>query len=154
MKRGRRSGMTLIEVLVTLGILGVMATMVVLGFGASGRPMTTQAEANGLAERLGFAADEVLITRRPIALAWDSRGYGFLRQGSGGNWVPDSLAPLGKRHDLPRGLTLTADAPPLIVITDAGAPAFEMSLTDAGRTLTVAFDGLNATASSPAVRPS
>ena len=153
MKRGRRSGMTLIEVLVTLGVLGVMATMVVLGLGSSGRPMTAQAEANGLAERLGFAADEVLVTRRPIALAWDSRGYVFMTRGSGGNWIADSHPALGKRHDLPRGLALTADAPPLIVLTDAGAPSFEMSLNDAGRTLTVAFDGLNATASSPTVRP-
>lgn len=144
--------MTLIEVLVTLGVLGVMATMVVLGLGASGRPMTAQTEANGLAERLGFAADEVLVTRRPIALAWDSRGYAFMTQGPGGTWVPDSHALLGKRHDLPRGLILTAEAPPLIVMTDAGTPSFEMSLTDAGRTLTVAFDGLNAAASSPAER--
>ena len=153
MTRGRRTGMTLIEVLVVLAVMGVMATMVVLGPGASGRPMTAQAEANGLAERLGFAADEVLVTRRPIALAWDSRGYGFLTQGAGGNWVPDSHALLGKRHDLPGGLTLTADAPPLIVLTDAGAPSFEMSLSDAGRTLTVVFDGLNATASRPGERP-
>lgn len=153
MKRGRRSGMTLIEVLVTLGVLGVMATMVVLGLGSSGQPMTAQAEANGLAERLGFAADEVLVTRRPIALAWDSRGYAFMTRDSGGDWIADSHPALGKRHDLPRGLALTADAPPLIVMTDAGAPSFEMSLQDAGRTLTVAFDGLNATASSPTVRP-
>lgn len=153
MKWARRSGMTLIEVLVTLGVIGVMATVVVLGLGAAGRPMTAQAEANGLAERLGFAADEVLVTRRPIALAWDSRGYAFLTRSSGGNWMPDRHALLGKRHDLPGGLTLTADAPPLIVMTDAGAPSFEMSLTDGGRTLTVAFDGLNATASSTVARP-
>lgn len=153
MDRGRRAGMTLIEVLVTLGVVGVMATMVILGLGVSDRGLTAQIEANRLAERLGFAADEVMVTRRPIALAWDSRGYGFVTRGSGGNWTPDSHALLGQRRDLPRGLTLSADAPALIDMTDASATSFEMSLTDAKRSLTVAFDGLNATTFTEEGRP-
>ena len=153
MDRGRRTGMTLIEVLVTLGIMGVLATMVILGLGVSDRGLTAQTEANRLAERLGFAADEAMVTRRPIALAWDSRGYGFVTRGPGGNWTPDSHALLGQRRDLPHGLTLTATAPALIDMTDASGTSFEMSLTDARRSLTVAFDGLNATTSIDQGRP-
>jgi general secretion pathway protein H len=153
MKRGHRVGMTLIEVLVTLAIVAVMASMVVLGIGGSDRGLTVQTEANRLAERIGLAADEAMVTRRPLALAWDSLGYQFVTRGAGGSWVPDTHALLGPRRDLPRGLTLTADAPALIDMTDASLVAFDMSVTDARRSSTVAFDGLNATTSSGEARP-
>jgi general secretion pathway protein H len=153
MKRGHRVGMTLIEVLVTLAIVAVMASMVVLGVGGSDRGLTVQTEANRLAERIGLAADEAMVTRRPLALAWDSLGYQFVTRGAGGSWVPDTHELLGPRRDLPRGLTLTAAAPALIDLTDASLVAFDMSVTDARRSSTVAFDGLNATTSSGEVRP-
>ena len=153
MNRGHRVGMTLIEVLVTLAIIAVMATMVVLGIGGSDRGLTVQTEAYRLAERIGLAADEAMVTRRPIALAWDSHGYQFVTRNAGGSWTPDTHALLGPRRDLPHGLTLTAAAPALIDMTDASLMAFEMSLTDATRSSTVVFDGLNATASSGEARP-
>jgi general secretion pathway protein H len=153
MNRGHRVGMTLIEVLVTLAIIAVMATMVVLGIGGSDRGLTVQTEANRLAERLSLAADEAMVTRRPIALAWDPGGYQFVTRGTDGNWMQDSNALLGPRRDLPRGLTLVAATPALIDMTDASLMAFEMSLTDATRTSTVAFDGLTATTSSAEARP-
>jgi general secretion pathway protein H len=153
MKRGHRVGMTLIEVLVTLAIVAVMASMVVLGIGGSDRGLTVQTEANRLAERIGLAADEAMVTRRPLALSWDSLGYQFVTRGAGGSWVPDTHELLGARRDLPRGLTLTAAAPALIDLTDASLVAFDMSVTDAKRSSTVAFDGLNATASFGEDRP-
>ena len=153
MKRGHRVGMTLIEVLVTLAIVAVMASMVVLGIGGSDRGLTVQTEANRLAERIGLAADEAMVTRRPLALAWDSLGYQFVTRGAGGSWVPDTHELLGPRRDLPRGLTLTAAAPALIDMTDASLVAFDISVTDARRSSTVAFDGLNATTSSGEARP-
>lgn len=153
MNRGHRLGMTLIEVLVTLTIVAVMATMVILGIGGSDRGLTVQTEANRLAERLSLAADEAMVTRRPIALSWDSRGYQFVTRGAGGDWMPDPHALLGLRRDLPRGLTLAAATPALIDMTDASLMAFEMSLTDATRASTIAFDGLNATTSSAEARP-
>lgn len=153
MKRGHRLGMTLIEVLVTIAIVAVMATMVVLGIGGSDRGLTVQTEANRLAERIGLAADEAMVTRRPLALAWDSLGYQFVTRGAGGSWVPDTHDLLGLRRDLPRGLTLTAAAPGLIDMTDASMVAFDMSVTDATRSSTVVFNGLYATAASGEVRP-
>lgn len=150
---GRRSGMTLIEVLVTLAIMGVLATMVILGLGVSDRGLTVQTEANRLTERLGLAADEAMVTRRPIALAWDARGYGFVTRGPGGDWGADSHALLGQRRELPQALTLTSTAPALIDLTDASGTTFEMSVTDARQSLTVAFDGLNATTSIDQGRP-
>jgi len=153
MKRGHRLGMTLIEVLVTLAIVAVMASMVVLGIGGSDRGLTVQTEANRLAERIGLAADEAMVTRRPLALAWDSLGYQFVTRGAGGSWVQDTHVLLGPRRDLPRGLTLTAAAPALIDMTDASLVAFDMSVTDERGSSIVAFDGLNATASSGEARP-
>lgn len=152
MTRGHRVGMTLIEVLVTLAIVSVMATMVVLGIGGPDRGLTVQTEANKLAERIGLAADEAMVTRRPIALVWDSRGYQFVTPAADGSWMPDTHPLLGQRHDLPRSLTLTAAEPALIDMTDASLIAFEMSLTDASGSSTVVFDGLNVSTSSGAPR--
>jgi hypothetical protein len=58
----------------------------------------------------------------------------------------------GQRHDLPRSLTLTAAEPALIDMTDGSLIAFELSLTDASRSATVFFDGLNVSTSSGAAR--
>ncbi len=146
MARVRRAGMTLVEVLVTLAIVGVMATMVVLGLGESGRDLTVATEANRLKDRLGFAVDEGLVTRRHIALAWDERGYRFLTQGPDGGWTPDIHALLADRHDLPRGMVLDGDAPALIVLSDGATRPFEMSMRSGVRSWHIRFDGLTATA--------
>ena len=152
MTRGHRVGMTLIEVLVTLAIVAVMTTIVVLGIGGPDRGLTVQTEANKLAERISLAADEVMVTRRRIALVWDSRGYQFVTPAADGSWMPDTHELLGQRHDLPRSLSLTAASPALIDMTDASLIAFELSLTDASRSATVVFDGLNVSTSSGAAR--
>lgn len=145
MTRGHRAGMTLIEVLVTLGIVGVMATLVILGLGVSGGGLTVQTEANRLADRVGFAADEVMVTRRPLALVWDAQGYAFVRPASDGSWVPDDHALLGERHDLPGGLTLASDAPSLILLDPETTTPFQLTLGDARHSSAIMFDGLTAT---------
>lgn len=145
MTTGRRAGMTLIEVLVTLGIVGVMATMVILGLGVSGGGLTVQTEANRLADRVGFAADEVMVTRRPLALVWDAQGYAFVTSASDGTWAPDRHALLGERHDLPGGLTLTSNAPSLILLGAETATPFRLTLGDAEHSSVIRFDGLTAT---------
>lgn len=146
MARPLRIGMTLVEVLVTLAIVGVMATMVLLGLGASGAELTVATEANRLKDRLGFAVDEGLVTRRPIALSWDERGYRFVTQGPDGRWTPDSHALLADRHDLPRGMVLEGDAPALVLLSDGAARPFGMSIRGGDRAWRIRFDGLTATA--------
>ena len=146
MTRQRRRGMTLIEVLVTLGIVGIMSTLVVLGLGVTDRGLDTESEANRLAESLRAAVDETLVTRRPMAMAWDETGYGFVGQNASGGWADQTSERLDVRHDLPRGVTLTSDAPALIVLGgDTQAVPVRMSMNAGERSWQVAFDGLSVT---------
>ena len=69
--------MTLVEILVVLAIVGVMAAVVTLGVGAADRGMGVETEANRLADRLRLAADDVMVTRRPLSLSFDGEGYVF-----------------------------------------------------------------------------
>ena len=70
----RRQGMTLIEMLVVLVIVGVSAGLLVLGGGGL-RETTAQTEANRLADRLRLAADEALIDGRPMQLRLAPSSY-------------------------------------------------------------------------------
>ena len=69
--------MTLVEMLVVLAVVGVSAGVVVLGLGSLRRGDGAQAEANRLADRLKLAADEVLVSGRPMAIAWTPGAYRF-----------------------------------------------------------------------------
>ena len=94
-RRHGEAGVSLVEVLVVLAIIGVMAGVGVLGLGAADRGARAEAEARRLADRLQLAADEVLVTGTPHALVWDAEGYRFLawdRIGSSLDRRPAALA--------------------------------------------------------------
>lgn len=138
--RGSRWGMTLVEMLVVLAIVGVSAGMVVLVVG--GRDdAAAQTEANRFADRLRLASDEALIAGRPVLLAMNARGYAF-RTGSAGP------AEWAERHDLPRSVRLSAPMAELLIDPDGDAAPAVMTLRDRDRIWTVTFDGLNAAVSS------
>jgi general secretion pathway protein H len=141
----RREGMTLVEILVVLAIVGVMAGVVTLGVGLSDRGMGVESEANRLADRLRLAADDVLVTRRPLALTFDGEGYGFVRPEGQAAGVVDALA---ERHALPAGVTLIGldTASPLMIDPDGGQPVAAFGLARGDQRWRVEFDGLNAVA--------
>lgn len=141
--RDRRAGMTLVEVLVVLAIVGVSAGVVVLAAGTGDRQLSVESEANRLADRLRLAADEVLVTRRPLVLTWDAGGYRFT-PGRASD-VPGEA--LRDRHDLPAGIRLTAagTASPTAVDPDGAEPVAVFILAGDGQVRRVSFDGLNAT---------
>ena len=146
----QEAGLTLVEVMIVLAIIGVTGGVAVLGLGSGDRGMRVEAEAGRLAARLRLAADEAMITQQPIALSWDERGYGFVTPEPGSrDWRPSPVAALGERHTLPAGLSLSgerAGEPMLVGADGAGAP---IRLAVAGRNATwnVTFDGLNVDAS-------
>lgn len=141
--RTRRQGMTLVEILVVLVIVGVMAGVVTLGVGLGDRGMGVETEANRLADRLRLAADDVLVTRRPLALAFDGEGYGFVRGEGQAAGLVDALA---ERHRLPDGVRMVGlgVASPLAIDPDGAAPIATFGLAKGERRWRVAFDGLNA----------
>jgi type II secretion system protein H len=71
----RDSGYTLIEALVTLGIVGLLASVVVLAAPSPDRRVFEFAKT--LAARLSHAGEESVITNRPIAFYANANGYGF-----------------------------------------------------------------------------
>ena len=140
------AGLTLVEMMIVLAVIGVITGVAVLGLGGGDRSMSVEAEAGRLAARLRLAADEAMVTQQPIALNWDERGYGFVTAQAGSRgWRPWPVAVLGERHTLPSGLSLRgeqAGEPMLIGGDGAGAP---IRLVVAGRSAAwnVTFDGLN-----------
>lgn len=141
--RDPRAGMTLIEVLVVLAIVGVSAGVVVLAAGSGGRQVSVESEANRLADRLRLAADEVLVTRRPLSLTWEAGGYQFT-SGQDANIPGEALR---DRHVLPAGVRLSAAgaASPTALDPDGAEPVAVFVLAGDGQVRRVMFDGLNAT---------
>ncbi|WP_404712120.1 GspH/FimT family pseudopilin [Sphingomonas sp. MMS24-J13] len=141
----RESGLTLVEMLVVLAIVGVMAGTVVLSAGAgSGRG--AEVEARRLAARLELAADETMVTGRPVAFVGGRSGYRFLVR-QAGRWR-DETAPALEPYTLPSGLTLEgAGAAPVVIGADGGGSPLDLRLVPArGTGWAIAFDGVAASA--------
>ena len=126
--------MTLIEMLVVLAIVGVSASLLVLGGGGL-RETAAQTEANRLADRLRLAADEALIEGRPVSLRLAPSGYEF---------VGGKADALRGRHALPTGVVLSAREAEVSVDPDGAAPPSRFTVTDRGQAWAVNFDGLGA----------
>jgi general secretion pathway protein H len=141
---GRRKGLTLVEVLVVLAIVGVIAAMVTLSVRSQGDE--ARIEANRFADRLRLAADEALIAGRPVTLTMDPAGYAFSAAGA-------ADATWGQRHDLPRGVRLWAPLARLEIDPDGAEPPTVMTMRDRTRTWSVTFDGLTAAVAPAAGQP-
>ena len=130
-------GLTLVEMLVVLAIIGIASGAVVLGLGVATRGANVAAEANRLASGLTLASDDVLVAEQPTAFRWTPGGYAFP-----GAARVDALAP----HTLPRGITLAMQPEAGSVPIDADAGAIEAHLASGSEHWTVRYDGLTATA--------
>lgn len=130
------AGMTLVEIVVALAIVGVMAGITVLSVGAADRGAGAETEARRLAARIALAADRALIDGKAINLVWDERGYRF-----------DEA---GVRHDLASGLMLAGPTPAgaIAIRDDSDSDPASFRLEGGGATWRVDFDGLNALATS------
>ena len=144
--RGGRAGMTLVEILVVLAIVGVMAGVVVLGVGLGDRGMGVESEANRLADRLRLAADDVLVTRRPLLLVFDAEGYQFVRGDGAATGPADAVEPLRERHVLPAGVRMggAGVSSPMTIDPDGAAPVAAFAFARGDQGWRVTFDGLNA----------
>lgn len=140
--------MTLVEMIVVLAIIGVSVGAVVLSLGAFDRDTGVQSEANRLADRLRLAADEVLVSNRPISVQWGTRGYGFVGAGLGEALVEQHALSDGVRLSGPEGRSVAAIDP------DGAEPPLTFVLAKNGKAWSVTFDGLNAQAAAMTEVPS
>ncbi len=132
MTRHGQSGVTLIEMMIVLAVIGVATGAATLGLGALARDDAVEQQARRMATVIGLAVDDALISGQTRMLTWDAQGY---RVGDGAAQVlvqPVTLARADGRAD---AVALSADAT---------TPATEFVLQDGNTIWRVAFDGLSA----------
>ncbi len=88
--RARRAGFTLVEMMVTVAVIGLAATAVVLA--APDPTPRLLVEAERLAARLVRAREEAILTNRPVAVDIGAEGYGFRVRAEDG-WTPLTEGP-------------------------------------------------------------
>lgn len=132
----REAGMTLVEIVVALALVGVMAGIAVLSVGAADRGVGSETEARRLAARIALAADRALIEGQTLNLIWDEQGY--------------SLDESGTRHALASGIKLAGPTPAgaIAINADSGVALASFTFQGGGAAWRVDFDGLNASATS------
>jgi general secretion pathway protein H len=138
MKARRRSGeagVTLVEILVVLSIIAITsgAVMLRLGLGRSDDTLTSTAQTMALAVTQG--SDQALSSGQDRVLMIADQAYALQPANTDPVWTA-----------LP-GLTLTrADAAtdPLRLAADGTSAPFALVLAQAGRSVTITFDGLTA----------
>lgn len=80
-----RGGFTLVELMMTMTIIGLAASAVVLSIPDPRQPIG--AEAERFAARLVRAREEAILTNRPVAVTADAAGYAF-SSFDGATWTP------------------------------------------------------------------
>ncbi len=131
-RRAGQAGVTLIEMMIVLVVIGVATGAATLGLGALGRNDAAEQEARRLATAIGLAVDDALISGASRAVIWDAQGY---RIGD------------ADRHLLADGITLArADGTDagLALSAEATNPAVDFVLQGDAALWRVSFDGLSA----------
>jgi general secretion pathway protein H len=138
-------GMTLIEMLIVLAIIGVAAGAVSLGIGSATRAPNVETEARRLATMLQAAGDDAMFGDRMVAFTVERHGYGFATYTEEG-LVPRTDEALGF-HRLPGGIVMTLDRnPPVVLGIDGTGPPMTATIESGDRVWIVTYDGLTATA--------
>lgn len=145
--RHSEAGVTLLEILIVLVIVGVMAGMVSIAAGVGGSKNALSRASDLMASRLTLVAERAALTGEDAAIAWDTDGYRFL-QYRDGTWAPYRMLSmeaderLGTVH-----LDGAASPASAIISADLGAsdsrPLRWVMESGADR-VDVVFDGLSA----------
>lgn len=145
-RRDAAAGITLVEMLVVLAVIGVAAGATMLGVNAADRGRRAEAEAVRLARQLTLAVDEALATGVTQALFWDARGYAFQRR-DGAEWRSAAPPVLAGRHQLRAPVVMSGDSgDPVHITPGSNGPVVVLRMTGGGGPWQVRFDGFSATA--------
>ncbi|MFN3930941.1 MAG: GspH/FimT family pseudopilin [Brevundimonas sp.] len=137
-RRLGRAGFTLVELLMTVAIIGLAAGAVVLAV-PDPRPSVAQ-DAERFAARLSRAREEAVLTNRPVAVEATTAGYGF-SVFDGAEWSPLSDGPFG-REPWSKGVSVSPTEPVRVVIDPTGvAEPASLTLSRDGRAARIEIDG-------------
>jgi len=136
------SGVTLVEILVSLSIVGAVASLAMLSIRPEGGGRSVEMEARKLAGLVDLAANEALTTGGRIVFEWDETGYAFAGVDAPG---------LTGRRDIAGGIALAGtgtaeDDAREHAIGGAFGDAFTLILGEGGARWRVEFDGVSARA--------
>ena len=146
LRRPSEVGLTLIEMLIVLAIIGVAAGATTLGIGAATRAPSVETEAKRLATRLQAAADDAMLGDRTIAFTAEKHGYGFATIGADGKTAARTDDALGF-HRLPGGITMTLSTrPPVVLGVDGSGKPMSATIESGSQRWLVTYDGMTATA--------
>lgn len=151
------AGVTLVEILVVLALIGTVAGAVGLGLGSVAAGTGARDEALLLAARMRRASEEALLTGQAVALVWSDRDYRFEALGSEG-WGPHPVPLLSAAKPLDGAIRflgerergnfavaatlIPADGAPLTLLIGAGRG-------DLSQAVAVTWDGATAVLSEP-----
>ncbi|MDF1727657.1 MAG: prepilin-type N-terminal cleavage/methylation domain-containing protein [Sulfitobacter sp.] len=105
-ERAGDSGVTLIETLIVLVLIGVAAGIVTLSLPSGAPPREIAQEAALLSARINLAAEQSLIAARPYRMNWATDGYNF-EVWDGEDWGQEGENEV--RHELADGILLTEE---------------------------------------------
>ncbi len=153
MTERRDAGLTLIEMLVVLAIVGITAGAAMLGIAGADRSRRAETEAVRLAREIDLAVDEALVTQAPLALLWDAHGYRFVAwDAKAAAWGPAS-GRLAEHHDLGTALSLerrdtalSAGRAAAVIAPGGTSDAATFEIRGSGTPWRIAFDGFGAEA--------
>lgn len=134
--KARRAGFTLVELLMTVAIIGLAAGAVVLT-APDPRPSVAE-DAERFAARLVRAREEAVLSNRPTAVEADAQGYAFAAF-DGARWSPLAEGPF-ERERWSEGVAVS-DPVRLVFDPTGVAEPGALTLSRDGRARTVAVDG-------------
>lgn len=159
-RRRRDAGVTLVEILVVLALVGITAGVVGLSLGPSTRGTGARDEAVILTARMRRASEEALLTGQPAALLWSETDYRFVALLEGA-WTPHPVPLLAETRSLNGGVRFQGKTKGGYVVTAAALPADGLALAlrlgfdggDPAKAVEVTWDGAGAEVSKPGLEP-
>jgi general secretion pathway protein H len=137
-RRVDRAGFTLVELLMTVAIIGLAAGAVVLSV-PDPRPSVAE-DAERFAARLSRAREEAVLSNRPVAVETTAAGYGF-SSFDGADWRALDEGPFGSER-WSDGVSVSPAGPTRVVFDPTGvAEPATVTLSRDGRASRVEVDG-------------